>query len=352
MPRSRSNTVVETAVEHTSFGRLSDGTDVDLFTLAAGGLTAVISTYGAVVRELWAPGCDGPANVVLGYRSLDDYVADDSSYMGAIVGRYANRIANARFELDGVTYEVSANEGANCLHGGTAGFDKRGWRAVKTRTTRDAVALTLRYESSDGEEGFPGAVAVAVTYTAGPGTQLRVDYHAVTDRPTVVNLTSHLYWQLAGEGSGTIDDHVLTVGASHYLPVSPDMIPTGEVAALAGTPLDFTTPTAIGARIAEPFEQLVRGEGYDHHFVLDGDCPAARLEHPASGRVLEIETTEPGVQVYSGNHLDGAYGRRGGMALEPQHCPDSPHHLDFPSTVLRPGQTFSSTTTYRLTQRQ
>jgi len=352
MPRSLSPSFVETAVERRSFGRLPDGTDVDLFTLAAGGLTVAVATYGALVHQLWAPGRDGPTNLVLGYGCLDDYVADEHSYLGAIVGRYANRIANARFELDGVAHRLSANEDANCLHGGMAGFDKRVWHVVRTRTARDVVAITLRYESADGEEGFPGTLAVTVTYTVGPGTGLRVDYHAVTDRPTVVNLTSHVYWQLGGEGAGRVDDHVLTVGASHYLPVSLEMIPTGEVAPVAGTPLDFTQPATIGARIAEPFEQLVRAEGYDHHFVLDGGCPAARLEHPASGRVLEIETTEPGIQVYSGNHLDGPYGRRGGMALEPQHCPDSPNRPSFPSTVLRPGSVFSSTTTYRLAQRQ
>ena len=217
---------------------------------------------------------------------------------------------------------------------------------------RARCRIGLRHESADGEQGFPGALVVEVTYTVGPGTELRIDYRAKTSAPTVVNLTSHVYWQLAGEGAGAIDDHVLTLGGSSYLPVAPDMIPTGEVAPVAGTPLDFTAPAAIGARVDEQFEQLLRAGGYDHHVVLDGDRRAATLVHPRSGRALEIETTEPGIQLYSGNHLAGAYRRRDGIALEPQHCPDSPNRPEFPSTVLLPGHVFASTTVYRLSQRQ
>jgi len=337
MPRSPSPSPIDlrgaSGIARTRFGRLPDGRDVDLFTLEAGGLVARISTFGAAVQELRLP--DG-ANVVLGYPSLDDYV-EDRAYMGAIVGRYANRIAGARFELDGVEHRLDANEAGNCLHGGRGGFDKRLWRVARTHAGDGAVSLMLRYESADGEEGFPGALAVGATYTIGPGTELRVDYRAMATKPTVVNLTSHVYWQLAGGGS--VDGHVLTLAASRYLPVRADMIPTGEIAPVAGTPLDFTAPRAIA-------------EGYDHHFVLDETRPAARLEDPVSGRALEVETTEPGIQVYTGNHLAGAYRPRDGIALEPQHCPDSPNHPEFPSTVVRPGRVFASATWYRLSQRQ
>ena len=353
MPRSPSPSSNDlqgaSGIARTRFGRLPDGTDVDLFTLAAGGLTAKVATYGAIVKELWL---GEEANVVLGYSGLPDYL-EDGSYMGAIVGRFANRIAGARFELDGVEHHLPANEGPNCLHGGSAGFDKRLWHVVRTRADRGAASIGLRHESADGEEGFPGALVVDVTYTVGPGKELRVDFRAMAAAPTVVNLTSHVYWQLEGEGTGGIGDHVLTVRGSRYLPVTPGMIPTGEVAPVAGTPFDFTTPAAIGPRVDEPFEQLLRAEGYDHHIVLDdGEGPAARLAHAGSGRTLEIETTEPGIQVYSGNHLAGRYDRREGMALEPQHCPDSPNRPEFPSTVLRPGRVFASTTVYRLRQRQ
>ncbi len=350
MPRSPSPSPIDlrgaSGIARTQFGRLPDGTDVDLFTLDAGGLTVKVATYGAAVQELWL---GGETNVVLGYPSLAEYL-ESRAYMGAIVGRFANRIAGARFELDGAEHRLCANEGPNCLHGGSAGFDKRVWRVVRTHADAGAVLVTLRHASADGEQGFPGALVVEVTYTVGPGAELRVDLRAKTSAPTVVNLTSHVYWQLAGEGAGAIDDHVLTLGGSSYLPVAPGMIPTGEVAPVAGTPLDFTRPTAIGARVDEPFEQLVRAEGYDHHVVLDGDEPAARLVHPASGRALEVETTEPGIQVYSGNHLAGKYRRRGGIALEPQHCPDSPNHPELPSTVLLPGRAFASTTVYRLSR--
>ena len=323
-------------IARTGFGRLPDGTEVDLFTLEAGGLVARVSTYGAAVKELWV---DGETNVVLGYPRLAEYL-EDEAYMGSIVGRFANRIAGARFELDGVERRLSANEGPNCLHGGARGFDKRVWRVVRTRAGAGAVAVRLRHESADGEEGFPGALVVEATYTVGPGAELRVDYRAKTAAPTVVNLTSHVYWQLAGEDAGSVDDHVLTVGGSRYLPLRADMIPTGEIAPVAGTELDFTRPSVLGAR----------RKGYDHHFVLDDVVPAARLEHRASGRVLEVTTTEPGIQVYTGNHLDGRYRPRDGIALEPQHCPDSPNHPEFPSTVLRPGRVFAATTVYRLSR--
>lgn len=340
MPRSPSPSSIEppgaSGIARTGFGRLPDGTGVDAFTLETGGIAARVLTYGAVLQELWTE--DG-VNVVLGHPSLADYL-EDRSYMGAIVGRFANRIANARFALDGVVHRLSANEGPNCLHGGRRGFDRRVWRAVRTRAGDGAVSILLRHESADGEEGFPGALTAEVSYTLGPGAELRIDVRAMTTKPTVVNLTNHVYWQLAGADAGSVDDHVLTLAASRYLPLGADMIPTGEIAPVTGTSLDFTTPSALGSRT----------EGYDHHFVLDRMRPAARLEHRTSGRLLEVETTEPGIQVYTGNHLAGRYRPRDGIALEPQHCPDSPNHSEFPSTVLRPGRVFASTTVYRLSR--
>jgi aldose 1-epimerase len=353
----------EASLARKPFGAAPDGTEVDLYTLAVeGGLAVRITTYGALVHQLWAPGRDGELdNVALGFARLDDYVAGNGPYFGAIVGRFANRIADAAFTLDGVAYRLPANEGPNCLHGGARGFDKRVWQVVETRAGRAAAVLVLRYTSPDGEEGFPGALAASVTYTVARDDTLRIDYRATTDRPTVVNLTSHVYWNLSGEGSGSIYDHVLTVPASRYLPVDSHMIPLGDAAPVAGTPLDFTRPAAIGAGIRDPFDQLAVALGYDHHFVLDRDrapalAPAARVDDPASGRRLEIATTEPGIQVYSGNHLDGSlagtsgrlYRQGDGLALETQHCPDSPNQPQFPSTVLRPGETFTSTTVYRL----
>jgi aldose 1-epimerase len=343
------------------FGTAPDGTEVDLHTLSGGGgLAAKVLTYGGIVHQLWAPDRAGePANVALGLPRLADYVEGNRPYFGAVVGRYANRIASAAFTLDGVTYRLRSNDGPNCLHGGHRGFDKRVWHVVGSRSTADSVELTLRYTSPDGEEGFPGRLAVDVTYTVTRDDTFRIDYRATTDRPTVVNLTSHVYWNLAGEGSGSVDDQRLTVAASRYLPVDSEMIPTGEVAFVAGTPLDFRRPTPIGARIREPSDQLAAARGYDHHFVLDGTGgrgrPAAVLYDPASGRRLEVTTTEPGIQVYSGNYLQGSlagtsgrcYGQGDGLALETQHCPDSPNRPEFPSTVLRPGEVFRSSTAYR-----
>jgi aldose 1-epimerase len=352
----------EASLEREHFGVAPDGTDVELYALAYGdAFAAKIATYGGIVQQLRVPGRDGePANVVLGFSSLADYVARNDPYFGAIVGRYANRIANASFALDGVTHRLTANDGVHCLHGGKRGFDKRVWLPGETRSEPDALAVVLRYVSPHGEEGFPGALAVEVTYTLLRDLTLRIDYRATSDRPTVVNLTSHVYWNLSGEGSGSIDDHVLQLNASRYLPVDSAKLPLGDVAAVAGTPLDFTSPAPIGDRIGQPFEQLAVAQGLDHHFVLDRDdtpslATAARLRDPASGRRLEILTTEPGVQVYSANHLDGSltgtggrpYGRRDGLALETQHCPDSPNRPEFPSTVLRPGHELASTTLYR-----
>ena len=341
-------------------GELADGTPVHRWTLANDrDMTVTVLTYGGIIQTLEVPGRDGvPANVVLGLPGLDDYVAGNRPYLGALIGRYANRIAGGRFSLDGRSYHLPVNNPPNSLHGGTEGFDKRVWTATGGQ---DAAALELAYTSPDGEMGYPGTLSVRARYRLSPDNELRIDYRATTDAPTVVNLTNHTYFNLSGEAAGTIDDHRLQLDADHYTPTDATSIPTGELARVAGTPFDFTRPRPIGQRVDEADEQLVFGHGYDHNFVLDrplgdrGLRPAARVADPASGRVLEVLTTEPGVQFYSGNQLDGtlvgaggaAYGRRAGFALETQHFPDAPNQPGFPSTVLRPGQTYRSATVYR-----
>ena len=356
---------METApsIARLPFGTTPDGSAVDLYTLTnSSGIAVAVLTYGATIQQLWTPDRDGrKANVVLGFPVLADYLSHDGHYFGAIIGRYANRIANGRFVLDGVAYDVPRNDGTNSLHGGSAGFYKRVWQATVVPPTNDSVGLKLHYTSPDGEMGYPGTLSVDVTYTLSSDDTLRLDYRAETDKPTVVNLTSHPYWNLAGEGAGTIYDHVLTLGADCYTPLDSTLIPTGEIARVAGTPLDFTSPVPIGARIWDGFPQLAIARGYDHNFVLERDDStslvlAARVHEPKSGRELEVFTTEPGIQLYSGNFLDGtlrgtsarAYEQGGGFALETQHFPDSPNHPEFPSTVLRPGDLFDSTTVYRL----
>jgi aldose 1-epimerase len=302
------------------------------------------------------------ANVVLGFATLDDYVQwNHLPYFGCITGRYANRIAGGRFTLDGVDYQLAVNNPPNALHGGLRGFDKQVWDVTETDSD-DGVAVRLSRISPDREEGYPGTLDVAVTYTLTSVGDLRIDYHATTDRRTVVNLTNHTYYNLAGEGSGSVENHELQLFASRYTPVDVTSIPTGELAAVAGTPFDFTEPARVGARIRENHAQIVNGSGYDHNFVFDRPSPddtslipAANLHDPSSGRRLSLFTTEPGVQFYSGNFLTGAFagasGRRyrqgDGLALETQHFPDSPNQPDFPSTVLRPGEEFTSTTVMR-----
>ncbi|GAA4097662.1 aldose epimerase family protein [Actinomadura miaoliensis] len=332
------------------FGVLPGGTPVHRYTLTGGALRVRVLTYGCVVQTLEAPDRDGaPANVVLGCATLDDYVTR-SRYFGAVVGRYGNRIAGGRFRLDGREHTLPRNNGANSLHGGEEGFDKRVWDVAEA----DDSSITLTYVSPDGEQGYPGTLRATVTYTV-TDDALRVGYHATTDRPTVVNLTNHSYFNLAGEGSGTVYDHRLVIDADRYLPVDGDQIPLGEPAPVAGTPFDFTKPQPIGARIRETHPQLLVGKGYDHTFVLNGGEVAARAEDPRSGRVLEVLTSEPGVQFYSGNFLDGSHIGTSGLAyrqgdafcLETQHFPDSPNQPSFPSTVLRPGEEYRSTTTFR-----
>ncbi len=350
-------------VTREPFGRLPDGQQVELFTLTnAHGVQAKIITYGGIVTALQVPDCTGtPAVVVLGYDNLEQYL-EDSPYFGAIVGRYGNRIAGGRFTLDGVTYTLATNDGRNHLHGGIKGFDKVLWKGELLREEH-AVGVRLRYLSPDGEEGYPGRLDAVVTYRLTDANELRIDYEATTDKPTIVNLTHHSYFNLAGQGSGDILGHLLQINADRFTPVDAELIPTGELRSVEGTPFDFRRLTAIGARISLPDEQLRNGRGYDHNFVLNSGggslALAATVYEPTTGRIMEVITTEPGIQFYSGNFLDGhhvgkggkAYHHRTGFCLEAQHFPDSPNKPGFPSVVLRPGQVYRQTTIYRFSTR-
>jgi aldose 1-epimerase len=346
-------------IAQQSFGKTSDGKAVSLYTLTnARGAQAQITNYGGIVTALRVPDRKGRlGDVVLGYSNLGDYVKNNP-YFGAIIGRYGNRIAKARFTLDGKTYKLAKNNGPNSLHGGTRGFDKRVWTARPMRR-RGAVGLELRYFSPNGEEGFPGNVTTRVTYWLTNQNELRVDYRAVTDRNTVLNLTHHSYFNLAGAGNGDILTHRLMINADSLTPVDSTLIPIGKLQSVAGTPFDFRRSTAIGARIKQNNQQLKYGNGYDHNFVLNHSgrslVRAARVYEPTSGRVMEVYTTEPGLQFYSGNFLDGKnigkggkpYNFRYGFCLEAQHFPDSPNQKAFPTTQLKPGQTYRQTTTYK-----
>ena len=347
------------------WGTTPDGTAVERWTLVNGEVTARILTYGGIVQSLEFPDASGRStNVVLGFDDLEGYLAGNNPgpYFGALIGRYGNRIAGGKFTLDGVEHQLPLNNGPNSLHGGDDSFDKRVWSAEPVFGA-GTVGLKLSLVSPDGDQGYPGTLSVDVTYTLDRFSQLRLDYHATTDAATVVNLTNHSYWNLSGEGSGSIYDHELTLRADAYTPVDETLIPTGEIAPVAGTPMDFRRPTAIGERIRQPFQQILFGQGYDHNWVLDRDTEseleeAAVLHDPASGRTLTISTTEPGLQFYSGNFLDGTlvgtggtvYRQGDGLALETQHFPDSPNQPDFPSTVLRPGEEYRTTTVFALSR--
>jgi aldose 1-epimerase len=340
------------------FGTLADGTEVHRWSLENGGTRMKVLSYGGIVQSLEVPDRRGRyANVSLGFDDLADYVAS-SPYFGALIGRYGNRIGRGRFTLDGTEYQVSVNDGENSLHGGAQGFDKRVWD-VEPFTEGTDTGLRLRHTSADGEMGYPGTLRTTVTYTLTRSGDWRIDYEATTDRPTVVNLTSHVYFNLAGESSGTVYDHELSIAASRYTPVDSGLIPTGERARTAGTPFDFRRAKTVGEDIRAPHQQLLYGQGFDHNWVLDKGITArpehvATLRDPRSGRTMRIATTEPGLQFYSGNFLDGTLVGTGGsvyrqgdaLCLETQHFPDSPNKPSFPSTVLRPGQTYRSTTVH------
>jgi aldose 1-epimerase len=348
------------------------GTAVHRYTLTnSHGMRVRILTYGGCLQTVEVPDRRHRfANVTLGFKTLDEYVELNSPfpaggpYFGCLIGRYGNRIAEGQFELNGQTYQLPINNDPNSLHGGIDGFDNKVWRGAVVPATSDEVGLRLRYTSPNGEEGYPARLGVTVTYTLTDDNTIEIDYHAVNrsaSLATVVNLTNHAYWNLEGEGTSSILDHKLWLNAEHYTPVDPTLIPTGAIDPVAGTPLDFTDSTAIGDRIRDDFEQLRLGLGYDHNFVLDRSSPddtsmlhAAHVWEPNSRRTLDAYTTEPGIQFYSGNFLDGTlvgtgghtYRQSDGFALETQHYPDSPNQPDFPSTVLDPGQAYDSTTVY------
>ena len=344
-------------IKQAEFGKTKEGTAVQIFTLTnKKGMEARITNYGGILVSLKAPDRGGAmADVVLGFDNLQDYIDKNSPFFGALIGRYGNRIGHAQFTLDGKTYKLSKNDGENSLHGGSGGFNTKRWTPKEV----SGGGLQLTYVSKDGEEGYPGTLTLVVTYDLTDDNALKIDYAATTDKDTVVNPTNHAYWNLKGAGNGDILNHMMTIMADRFTPVDAGLIPTGELRPVKGTPFDFTKPTAIGARIEDNDEQLKLGHGYDHNWVLNSGggklALAARVEEPATGRVMEVWTTEPGIQFYTGNFLDGTltgkggkvYARRSGLCLETQHFPDSPNKPSFPSTELKPGQKFHSETQYR-----
>src|SRR5208283_106809 len=348
------NVTAKTRVEKQACGHAPDGTPVDLYSLADGKVEVDIMTYGGIVVSLRTPDRNGKLDdVVLGVDSVEKYAAQTAHFGGIIVGRYGNRIAHGSFQLDGKTYSTPKNNGDNTLHGGIRGFDKVVWAG---KQIADGVELT--YVSKDGEEGFPGTLTATVRYTL-KGSALRIEYSASTDKDTVLNLTNHSYFDLAGQGRGDILGHVVKIDAERMTPVDAGLIPTGELKAVAGTPFDFRRPHAVGERIDVNDEQLRLGGGYDHNFVLDHAsgvlAEAAEVYEPSTGRILQVLTDQPGVQLYTGNFLDGTitgkegrvYQRRFGLCLETQHYPDSPNHPSFPTTELKPGEKFHSVTVFK-----
>lgn len=350
---------VKGSVTKQEFGKTASGEAVDLYVLKnKNGVEAAITNYGGII--VWLKTADKMgrlANVALGFDKFDRYLTPPP-YFGAIIGRYGNRIAKGKFTLDGKEYSLATNDGANTLHGGKQGFDKRVWTAVPN-SAPGSQSLVLKYTSKDGEEGYPGTLDVTVTYTLSDDDDLSIDYRAKTDKATVLNLTNHTYFNLAGEGQGDILAHKVAINASRFTPVDAGLIPTGELKKVEGTPFDFHNPTAIGERINNDDEQLKLGKGYDHNYVLDrkgaGLEPAASVTEESTGRLLEVWTTEPAVQFYTGNFLDGtlvgasnrAYTKRSGFCLETQHYPDSPNQPAFPTTVLKPGEEYKSTTVWK-----
>ena len=367
MPERTGSRSRQLVINREYFGQ-TGGTQVYRYTLANDrGLRVRILDYGGIIQSLDAPDRFGhEKNVVLGFATLDDYTTKNSPaagggvYFGALIGRYANRIAKGTFTLDGTTYHVPINNNGNSLHGGTTGFDQKIWTATEQHSN-DTASLRLQYTSPNGDMGYPGTLTTTVTYTLDEHNRLDISYHATTDAPTIVNLTNHTYWNLAGEASGDIYNQRMTINASHYTPTDPTQIPTGQIAPVTATPMDFTHPTPIGAHINTNDPQLLTGQGYDLNWVLNkpNDTAltlAAVAQDPASGRELTVYTTQPGIQFYSGNFLTGTlvgtsghtYRQSDGFALETQHYPDSPNHPNFPSTVLRPGQTYQQQTVYQL----
>jgi aldose 1-epimerase len=357
--------VAQPAISKASFGKTADGQSVDIYTLRnTHGMEARITNYGGIVVSLTAPDrAHKFADVVLGYNDLERYEKPPFPYFGAIIGRYGNRIAKGRFTLNGVEYKLATNNGENSLHGGIKGFDKMVWSASESRTAA-GPALALTYVSKDGEEGYPGNLRVRVVYTLTNNNELKIDYTASSDKDTVTNLTHHSYFNLAGEGNGDILNHRLVLKANRFVPTDENAIPTGQLRSVANSPFDFRTANTIGARInQETDEQIKFGKGYDHTWVVNGRAgllrQAAVVYEPTSGRVMEVWTTEPGVQFYTGNYLDGVIGksgkpypRRSGFCLETQHYPDSPNQPNFPTTTLRKGATYRSTTIYRFSARR
>jgi aldose 1-epimerase len=343
-------------VQQQPFGTV-DGRAITLYTLTnSHGMEVRAMNYGGIIVSIRVPDRSGQfADIVLGHETLEGY-RPNPPYFGAIVGRYANRIAQGTFKLDGETYTLPKNDGPNTLHGGTRGFDKAVWDA---EPLKGETGVAFSYFSKDGEEGFPGNLRVKVTYTLTNANALEIDYEATTDKATPINLSQHSYFNLKGEGNGDILDHEIMINADRFTPVDKNLIPTGELRPVKGTPFDFTTPTRIGARIDDNYDQLVLGHGYDHNFVIHrtggGLVLAARVHEPTTGRTLEVSTTQPGVQFYTGNFLDGTitgkngqvYKQRYGFCLETQHFPDSPNHPSFPNTILKPGETFREKTVFK-----
>jgi aldose 1-epimerase len=348
------------SIAHAPYGTLPDGRQVDLYTMQnANGVTVKFLSLGGCITEIDIPDRKGDAgNIVLGHDGLPGYNSN-TGYFGAIVGRYANRIAKGSFSLNGQTYHLPINNGANSLHGGTEGFNLQVWQ-VTPQTAADNASAVLTYTSPDGQDGYPGTLAVQVTYTLDDSNALRIEYQATTDKPTVLNLTNHSYFNLDGNGSGSALHQLLQINADSYTPTDATQIPTGEIAKVAGTPMDFRMLRPIDSQIRTPFQQIILAHGYDHNWVLNKTQPgelsfAARAYSPHTGRILEVYTTEPGVQVYTSNGMQGTltgsshtlYRQGDGYTFETQHFPDSPNQPNFPSTVLNPGQVFHSTTVFR-----